>query len=195
MAWLRAAAAAAFLASCAPGTGSTIPTGTQEPGFCDDATSTGTEDELGNRLTTCEDVTNYNNFYEFSYNKEGISRLTNNFKTTPWTVTVSGLVNNPGTYSVDELVQKYMPVEYIYRMRCVEAWSVVVPWTGFPLNRLLQDVQPTSEAKYVRFLSYYNKDEMPGDASLPFPYFEGLRLDEALYTDTFFSLHNFVFLH
>ncbi len=171
-------AATAFLVACTrqtPGIPST------PPAFCDDAKATGTTDELGDKLTPCNDVTNYNNFYEFSYGKEDVASLSRNFKTSPWMVTVGGLVNNPGSFSVDELTNKYTPDERIYRMRCVEGWSMVIPWIGFPLGRLLQDVKPKPEAKFVRFESLYDPEQMPGDRSLPFPYFEGLRLDEAMH--------------
>jgi methionine sulfoxide reductase catalytic subunit len=151
------------------------------PGFCNDAKALGAIDELGNKLTSCNDITTYNNFYEFSYGKGGIGNLSHDFKTDPWSVTVSGLVKWPGTYTVDELTQKYKPEERIYRMRCVEAWSMVIPWIGFPLARLLEDVQPSSEAKYVKFASFYDPKQMPGDKSLPFPYFEGLRIDESMH--------------
>ncbi len=175
---MGAVAATAFLAACTrqiPGTP------TAPPAFCDDAKATGTADELGDKLTTCNDVTNYNNFYEFSYGKEDIARLSRNFKTSPWMVSVGGLVNKPGSFSVDQLINEYQPEERIYRMRCVEGWSMVIPWIGFPLSRLLRDVQPKPEAKFVRFESLYDPDQMPGDRSLPFPYFEGLRLDEAMH--------------
>ncbi|MFC1847409.1 protein-methionine-sulfoxide reductase catalytic subunit MsrP [Chloroflexota bacterium] len=189
-------AATAFLAACArqpvgvpttpptpaiPPTPTTPPVPTTPLAFCDDAKATGTVDELGDKLTSCDDVTNYNNFYEFSYDKENIASLSSDFKTSPWTIDVGGLVDKPGSFSVDELIEKYQPEERIYRMRCVEAWSMVIPWIGFPLGRLLQDAQPKPEAKFVRFLSFYDEEQMPGDKSLPFPYFEGLRLDEAMH--------------
>jgi sulfoxide reductase catalytic subunit YedY len=185
-----AAAATAFLAACLPRNSqkpdfsqNPMGDGTADTGsvFCDDALATGTADELNNPLTSCNDIVNYNNFYEFSYNKENVAGLSENFKTSPWEIKVSGLVNKPGTFSIEELAGKYQPVERIYRMRCVEAWSMVVPWLGFPLNKLLNDVQPKPEAKYVRFESFYDRDQMTGDPSLPFPYFEGLRLDEAMH--------------
>ena len=171
-------AATAFLTACTRQTPG-IPT--TPLSFCDEARAAGTADELGDELTTCNNVTNYNNFYEFSYGKEGIANLARNFKTSPWMVTVGGLVNKPGSFSIDELVKKYRPEERIYRMRCVEGWSMVIPWIGFSLGRLLQDVQPEPEAKFVRFKSLYDPEQMPGDRSLPFPYFEGLRLDEAMH--------------
>ncbi len=168
------AAAGVALAAC------TGPAATA-PGFCEGATAIGNADELGASLTSCQDITTYNNFYEFSYGKEDVARRAQDFKTSPWTVTVGGLVNKPGAFTVADLVQRYQPAERIYRMRCVEAWSVVVPWTGFPLARLLADVQPKPEAKFVRFVSFYDPKQMPGDSSLPFPYSEGLRLDEAVH--------------
>ncbi|MFC2060537.1 protein-methionine-sulfoxide reductase catalytic subunit MsrP [Chloroflexota bacterium] len=173
-----AVAAAALLAACTRQTPG-IPTA--PPSFCDGAEAASTSDELGDRLTTCNDITNYNNFYEFSYSKEDVASLSRNFKTSPWMVTVGGLVNNPGSFSVDELIKQYQSAEHIYRMRCVEGWSMVIPWIGFPLGRLLRDVQPKPEAKFVRFESLYDPEQMPGDRSLPFPYFEGLRLDEAMH--------------
>ena len=175
-----AVAATAFLAACTRQTPS-ISTTTTTRSFCDDATAASTSDELGGKLTSCNDVTNYNNFYEFSYGKPAVASLSRNFKTSPWTVAVGGLVNNPRSFSIDELVKKYQPEEYIYRMRCVEGWSMVIPWIGFPLGRLLQDAQPKPEAKFVRFESFYDPGQMPGDKSLPFPYLEGLRLDEAVH--------------
>ncbi len=176
-------AATAFLAACTRQTPGMPTTGTPTTSaeFCDGAEAAGTADELGDNLTTCNDITNYNNFYEFSYGKEDVAKRARDFKTSPWTVTVGGLVNKPGSFSVDELIKKYHPEERIYRMRCVEAWSMVVPWLAFPLGRLLQDVQPKAEAKFVSFASFYDPEEMPGDMSLPFPYFEGLRLDEAMH--------------
>jgi methionine sulfoxide reductase catalytic subunit len=176
---LGATAAAVALTACTKGATGVPTSGT--PGFCDDARAAGTADELGAKLTTCADVTNYNNFYEFSYGKEDLAGLATKFKTSPWTVTVGGLVDKPGSFSVEELISNYQPRERIYRMRCVEAWSMVIPWVGFPLNQLLKDVQPRPGAKFVRFLSFYDPAQMPGDSTLPFPYFEGLRMDEAMH--------------
>jgi methionine sulfoxide reductase catalytic subunit len=173
-----AALAAVFLAACARPGGSTPAEGTD---FCANSSATGSADELGNILTTCKDVTGYNNFYEFSLNKDDVAGQTGNFKTSPWTVSVGGLVANPGKFTVEELIGKYPPQERIYRMRCVEAWSMVVPWIGFPLSSLLADLKPTSDAKYVRFEGLLDPSQMPGqsDHSFPWPYVEGLRIDEA----------------
>lgn len=146
-------------------------------------------DELGRDITSFENITNYNNYYEFSLGKEEVARLSQNFKTRPWAVEVSGLVANPKTYDVDELIKKFTPEERIYRMRCVEAWSMVIPWLGFSLAKLLNEVQPTSDAKYVRFITLLDKDQMPGQRTnmFPWPYIEGLRLDEARHDLTLLS--------
>ena len=140
-----------------------------------------TTDELGDALTSYDDVISYNNFYEFTTDKEGVERLAENFQTSPWDVQIGGLVENPGTISIDEIRRRYPTEERVYRMRCVEGWSMVIPWQGFPLAALLEDVQPTSDAKYVRFESIYDPKELPGQKNkyFPWPYVEGLRLDEA----------------
>lgn len=139
-------------------------------------------DELGDELTSFEAVTNFNNYYEFTTDKEGVADLAQNFTTEPWTVEVSGLVNNPKTYNLDDLRAKFVQQERIYRLRCVEAWSMVIPWMGFPLAEILKEVEPTSQAKYVRFETVYRPEEMPGQKSpwYNWPYVEGLRLDEAM---------------
>src|SRR3990172_10539133 len=139
-------------------------------------------DELGNPANSFEDITNYNNYYEFSTNKEAVAPLSKDFTTAPWTVEVGGLVNKPQTFGVEDLLSLFPQEERIYRLRCVEAWSMVIPWNGFPLPSLLKMVEPTSDAKYVRFESIYDPKQMPGQKS-PFynwPYQEGLRLDEAM---------------
>jgi sulfoxide reductase catalytic subunit YedY len=139
-------------------------------------------DELGDPLTTYQGVTHYNNYYEFSTNKEAVANLAKNFPTSPWSIEVSGLVNNPKTYSIADL-QKFKPEDRIYRLRCVEAWSMVIPWVGFPLHKLLDEVQPTSAAKYILFTTLYDPKSMPGQnsSSYTWPYVEGLRMDEAMH--------------
>ena len=141
------------------------------------------KDELGNSANALKDITHYNNYYEFTTDKEGVASLAENFKTSPWEVAVSGLVDKPRTFSVDELEKLFQPEERIYRLRCVEAWSMVIPWLGFPLAKLLKEVEPTSAAKYVRFETISKPDEMPGqnDPLYPWPYQEGLRMDEAMH--------------
>jgi len=139
-------------------------------------------DELEDALTSYEAINSYNNYYEFSLGKEEVAGLARDFKTSPWAVKVGGLVDNPKTYALDDLYA-FTQQERIYRMRCVEAWSMVIPWVGFPLAELLQEVGPTSEARYVRFETLYDTAQMPGqnNRSFPWPYVEGLRLDEALH--------------
>lgn len=139
------------------------------------------KDELGDPATPYDVVTNYNNYYEFSLDKEGVAPTAKDFKTSPWTVEVGGLVNNPKTYDIADLRKAFDQEERIYRHRCVEAWSIVVPWTGFSLSKLLKEADPKSEAKYVRFETLYDPQQMPGQTSgwYNWPYVEGLRLDEA----------------
>ncbi|MFN8478673.1 MAG: protein-methionine-sulfoxide reductase catalytic subunit MsrP [Kouleothrix sp.] len=142
----------------------------------------GTADELGDALTSFDAVTGYNNYYEFTTTKEGVAELAQNFKTTPWTLEVGGMVNKPQKIAIEDLLKRYPQEERIYRHRCVEGWSMVIPWTGFALNKLLKDAEPTAQAKYVRFESVMRPSEMPGQSSpwYTWPYVEGLRLDEAM---------------
>jgi len=139
-------------------------------------------DELGAPLNTYDEITNYNNYYEFTTDKEGVASLSKDFKTSPWQVQVYGLVNKPQTFGVEDLIKQFPPEERIYRLRCVEAWSMVIPWLGFPLSKLLNMVEPTSSAKYVRFEALLAAKQMRGqeDPLYPWPYQEGLRLDEAM---------------
>ena len=134
-------------------------------------------------ITPFNDVTHYNNFYEFGVQKEDPAKNAQKFRTLPWHVKVGGLVEKPRTFTVEELQQLAPLEERIYRHRCVEAWSIVVPWIGFSFNILLKEVVPKPEAKYVAFESYYDPGQMPQGqyAGIPFPYVEGLRLDEALH--------------
>jgi sulfoxide reductase catalytic subunit YedY len=166
--------AGAFLAACG-----VKPTGSNERPT--PPLSGATTDELGAPVNTFEAITHYNNYYEFSTDKQAVARLSPDFQTRPWTVDVGGLVNNPGTYDIDELLKAFPQEERIYRLRCVEAWSMVIPWMGFELNRLLDKVEPMTSAKYVGFTTLLDPEQMPGQRSplYPWPYTEGLRLDEA----------------
>ena len=127
-----------------------------------------------------EDITNYNNFYEFSTAKEAVAAKARKLVTRPWTVEVGGLVSEPRTFSIDEILG-FEQEQRIYRLRCVEAWSMVIPWTGFSLKSLLDVVKPTAEAKFVAFESFHDPAVMQSSfsAGIDFPYVEGLRLDEA----------------
>lgn len=134
------------------------------------------------QLTPLESITNYNNFYEFDTSKSGVARAAKNFVTKPWAVAVEGLVNKPKVFDLDELL-KFELEERIYRFRCVEGWSMVIPWTGFALSKLLEKVEPTSQAKYVAFQTLLDPKRMPNQSFgiLSWPYVEGLRLDEAMH--------------
>ena len=146
-------------------------------------------DELGDPLTPLEAVTNYNNYYEFTTDKEGVAGLAKDFRVRPWTVEVGGLVHKPATFAIDDLLTAFSQDERIYRLRCVEAWSMVIPWNGFELGRLLDQVEPMSSAAYVGFTTLLDPEQMPGQRSrlYPWPYTEGLRLDEAMHTLTLLS--------
>ncbi len=186
--------ATALLAACGVDTSTSIPTSsgpTKVPGWGavptasvevpDDAKGL-TADELGNPANTLDDITHYNNYYEFSTSKDAPALLAQNLQTSPWSVEVSGLVQNPKTYSIEDLL-KFEQKDRIYRLRCVEAWSMVIPWVGFELSALLKEVEPMSSAKYVSFTTLNDREQMPGirNSSFPWPYNDGLRLDEALH--------------
>jgi sulfoxide reductase catalytic subunit YedY len=127
-------------------------------------------------------VLSYNNFYEFTTEKEGVADAAKNFRTNGWQLIVEGLVNKPRTFSIDDLHAVSPPQERVYRMRCVEAWSMVIPWAGIPLAHLLDAVEPMANAKYVAFETLLDPTRMPGQLTdvLEWPYIEGLRLDEAM---------------
>ena len=135
--------------------------------------------------TSFQDITHYNNFYEFSTDKEGVAAAAAaaNFETKGWQVSVEGLVRKPKIFALDDLLKISPPEERIYRMRCVEGWSMVIPWAGFSLSKLLDVVEPTSDAKYVAFETLLDPKRMPGQRSdvLNWPYVEGLRMDEAMH--------------
>jgi sulfoxide reductase catalytic subunit YedY len=135
------------------------------------------------KITPMQDVTHYNNYYEFSTEKDGPADLAKNFKTHPWTVTIDGAVQKKQKLDVDSILKLASPEERIYRHRCVEGWSIVVPWIGFSLSELIKVAQPTSKAKYVEFTTLYDPGQMPGQRRnvLEWPYVEGLRMDEAMH--------------
>jgi sulfoxide reductase catalytic subunit YedY len=146
-----------------------------------------TEDAAGFRVdepeTSLQDITHYNNFYEFSTDKESVAPASAGFDTKGWQVTVEGLVRKPTVFDLDDLLKISPPEERIYRMRCVEAWSMVIPWVGFSLSKLLDLVEPLSDAKFVAFETLLDPQRMPGQRSnvLKWPYVEGLRMDEAMH--------------
>jgi sulfoxide reductase catalytic subunit YedY len=134
-------------------------------------------------LTSREDATSYNNFYEFGTDKTDPARRAGNFRTRPWSVAIEGEVAKPGILDLDDLLKPHTTEERIYRMRCVEAWSMVIPWLGIPLGDILKRFEPTSKANYVAFETLYDTEQMPGQkrAVLHWPYREGLRMDEAMH--------------
>ena len=136
-------------------------------------------------------IKNYTNYYEFAFNKEDPSKLAQNLRIDPWSVEIGGEVENPGRYHLEELLRQQSLQEYIYRFRCVEAWSMVVPWIGFSLGHLLKNVKPLSTAKFVKFTSVYQPETMPrqsNNAMLEWPYVEGLRIDEAMHPLTILAV-------
>ena len=175
-----AAAAGGFALSeiVSPGTAAQAAAGKGFSGLIKSPLST-----TGEKLTPLKDITHYNNYYEFSTDKYEPADLAEKFKTRPWTVEVSGLVNRKKTYDLDALLKLASPEERVYRMRCVEGWSMVIPWVGFSLARLIREVDPLSKARYVAFTSVYRPGEMPGQqrSVLEWPYQEGLRMDEAMH--------------
>jgi sulfoxide reductase catalytic subunit YedY len=185
--------AAALLAACAPAA-TALPTAVPAPtamptavpatppGATPEPSPTPRMDERGDAANSYEDITHYNNYYEFTTAKEAVAYLAKDFKPTPWKVAVGGLVEKPVTFDIDDLLKKFPSEERIYRLRCVEGWSMVIPWMGFPLGRLLKAVQPTGSAKYVAFQTLMDDTQFAEQRNhgYPWPYTEGLRLDEAM---------------
>jgi sulfoxide reductase catalytic subunit YedY len=137
----------------------------------------------GEKLNEYQDIATYNNFYEFGTEKGDPAANANTLKTTPWKVKIDGLVNKPADYNLEDIVKPQALEERIYRLRCVERWSMVIPWVGFPLSTLLKRIEPASNAKFVEFTTLLNPQQMPGQRRqvLEWPYVEGLRLDEAMH--------------
>ena len=149
--------------------------------------------DAGDELNTFEEITTYNNFYEFGIGKSDPSNFSNKFKPRPWSISVEGLVTKPGMIDLEDLISNFTIEDRVYRLRCVEAWSMVIPWQGFPLKDLIKKVEPLSDAKYIEFETVYRPEEMPGQKRkiisfyVPWPYTEGLRLDEGLHPLTILS--------
>ncbi len=171
--WMAGAAGLALAAAALPEGLSAAPLNAARSPFSTDE-----------KKTSLEDVTSYNNYYEFGTGKNDPAAKAKSLKTSPWTVKVDGMVGKPGEFAVEDLIKSSSLEERIYRMRCVEGWSMVIPWVGFPLADLVKRVEPLGSAKYVAFETAYRPDEMPGVDSffpvLEWPYVEGLRLDEAM---------------
>ena len=135
------------------------------------------------KQTPLKDITSYNNYYEFSTDKYEPAKLAQALQTRPWNVEIKGLVKNPQTISIEQFLTKFSQQECVYRHRCVEGWSMVIPWIGFPLRDLLKQVGPLPNAKFVKFTTKFDPKQMPGQkyGVLDWPYVEGLRLDEAMH--------------
>ena len=148
------------------------------------------EQDLKAEQTSYEDVTSYNNYYEFGTDKEDPKANAQQFKTKPWSVKVEGLVSKPATYQLEDFIKPYKLEERIYRHRCVEAWSMVIPWMGFPMSDLIKRVEPLGSAKYIEFTTLLDPNQMPGQRLpyLEWPYVEGLRLDEAMHPLAIFAV-------
>ena len=134
-------------------------------------------------LSKFEEITNYNNYYEFGTGKNDPAKYSQDFQTSPWKIKIEGLVKYPGDYYIEDILKGATIEDRIYRLRCVEGWSMVIPWQGFPLKNLIDRVEPDNRAKYIQFQTAYRPKEMPGQRRnvLPWPYVEGLRMDEALH--------------
>jgi len=141
-------------------------------------------------LTPYKDITNYNNFYEFDTNKYSPAEVAKDFRTKPWSVVVEGEVNKPAVYQLEDLIKPHALEERIYRLRCVEGWSMVIPWVGFPLGEVIKRFEPTSKANYVEFTTLLDPVQMPGQrrSVLKWPYVEGLRMDEAMHPLTILAV-------
>jgi sulfoxide reductase catalytic subunit YedY len=169
--WLAAFGLGVAATALVPGTARAGWTGRKRNGQDDD------------KLTPYDDVTQYNNYYEFGTGKGDPAKNARHFRTQPWTVEIAGEVNQTGTFALDDLVRPHPLQERVYRHRCVEAWSMVVPWLGFPLGDLIKRLEPTSRAMYVEFTTLHDPAQMPGQRSniLQWPYVEALRMDEAMH--------------
>jgi methionine sulfoxide reductase catalytic subunit len=144
----------------------------------------------GEKPNAYQDITSYNNFYEFGTEKEDPAANAHTLKTKPWTVKIDGMVAKPADYHLEDLVKPHALEDRVYRLRCVERWSMVIPWVGFALADLLKRIEPTSNAKYVEFTTLLRPNEMPGQRRdvLQWPYVEGLRLDEAMHPLTILAV-------
>ena len=174
-----------LLASCSPGNVAGDAETISSPTLSSGGTPSGQgelKDELGDAANSYQDITHFNNYYEFTPVKEDVADEAKDFPLRPWSVEVAGLVDNPKVYDIEDILKKFPSEERIYRLRCVEGWSMVIPWMGFPLAKLLNEVSPQMDAKYVKFYTLEDPEHMPtqGDSWFSWPYVEGLRLDEAM---------------
>lgn len=153
------------------------------PGCLQAADANAGDDDPPDKLTPYDDVTTYNNFYEFGTGKDEPAKRAGALRTKPWSIAVEGLVSRPAVYDLEDVLKPHRLEEHVYRMRCVEGWSMVIPWLGFPLRDFINRVEPLPSAKYVQFATLHDPSQMPGQRRnvLAWPYTEGLRLDEAMH--------------
>lgn len=153
------------------------------PGCLQAADANARDNDPPDKLTPYDDVTTYNNFYEFGTGKEEPAKRAGALRTKPWSIAVEGLVSRPAVYDLEDVLKPHRLEERVYRMRCVEGWSMVIPWLGFPLRDFINRVEPLPSAKYVQFATLHDPSQMPGQRRnvLAWPYTEGLRLDEAMH--------------
>lgn len=174
------------------GAGALAAAGVASSAFAEPLKAKASAYKVDDKLTPQDAVTTYNNFYEFGTDKSDPAANSGNYKPLPWKLTVDGLVKQPKEFDIQDLIAKMPLEERIYRMRCVEAWSMVIPWIGFPLSSLLAQVEPLGSAKYIAFTGVVRPEEMPGQKGLfqvlNWPYIEGLRLDEAMHPLTILSV-------
>jgi len=177
------ASAASVPGLFAPGTADALASDPQSPGKKLEGVVETSYKVDGEKLSSWESITTYNNFYEFGTGKDDPARNATHFKTQPWKVKVLGECDKPGDYNLEDLLNPHVLEERIYRFRCVEAWSMIVPWVGIPLASVLKRFQPNSKAKYVAFRTVFRPQQMPGQRQpiLKWPYVEGLRIDEAMH--------------
>jgi sulfoxide reductase catalytic subunit YedY len=190
---IMAGGVAALAAGVAAGLGSSLVGRRAEAATAGAAPLTGVKNgkyTVDDKMTRYEDITTYNNFYEFGTNKDEPARNAGSLRTRPWTVAIEGEVKKPAAIDIDALLKRFPLEERVYRLRCVEGWSMVIPWVGFPLGALLRQMEPTSRAKYVAFQTLLAPDQMPGQKHrvLDWPYVEGLRLDEAMHPLTLLAV-------
>jgi sulfoxide reductase catalytic subunit YedY len=174
-------AAATFVSGCAPGSSTLVSAQTKLGPY-----------DTAEKPTPYDDITTYNNYYEFGTDKSDPARNSKNFKPRPWTVKVEGLVKKPQSYNLDDLIKGFTMQDRIYRMRCVEAWSMVIPWMGFPLADLVKRLEPLPSAKYIEFKTLVDPNQFPEQRRslfkvLDWPYIEGLRMDEATHPLAFIA--------
>tara|TARA_X000000368_G_scaffold380574_1_gene336463 strand:- start:71 stop:991 length:921 start_codon:yes stop_codon:yes gene_type:complete len=145
--------------------------------------------EEGDKINTYDEITTYNNFYEFGMGKSDPANNSDLFNPKPWKIKIEGLVEKPFEINLEDLLKNISIEDRVYRLRCVEAWSMVIPWQGFPLSKLIEIASPLSSAKFIQFVTVFRPEEMPGQKQrlLPWPYVEGLRMDEAMHPLTILS--------